>query len=85
MLSLEQYKLNHKNIMICRSNLKVVFEGYTDGGYCNKLYSLISSLFISILTKSAIVIRWNYIDKYIEEPLYLSFFKFNGDNEFNGV
>jgi hypothetical protein len=80
---LEKFKLNHKNIMQGKSDLKLVFEGYTSGGYCNKLYSLITSLLISILTKSALVIRWNDIDKYIEEPLYLSFFKFNENNEFN--
>jgi hypothetical protein len=82
--SLEKFKLNQKNIMLGRTDLKLVFEGYTSGGYCNKLYSLITSLLISILTKSALVIRWDYIDKYIEEPLYLSFFKFNGNDEFNG-
>ena len=83
LLELENFKLNQRNIMEKKSKLKLVFNYDTDGGYCNKLYSFISSLLIAILTKSALIIRWNHIHKHIEEPLYLSFSKFNDTNEFN--
>ena len=80
---IDNFKLNHKNIIQKTSDLKLVFNIDVGGGYCNKLYSFISSLLIALLTKSALIIKWEHIDKHIEEPLYLSFSRFNDNNEFN--
>ena len=50
---------------------KISFNGYTAGGYGNKLYSFLTSLIISILTGSQLVLRWDYIDKYIDPPIQI--------------
>jgi hypothetical protein len=71
---LNEYRLLHKSIIqLKKFPIKVSINGYTAEGYANKMYSVITSLVIAILTDSAIVIRWNNIDKFIEEPAYLAF------------
>ena len=65
---LNEYFHIHEKIM-SQSNAslkKISFNGFTLGGYGNKLYSFLSSLVIAILTDSQIVLRWNDIDKYIK-------------------
>jgi hypothetical protein len=60
---------------------KVSINGYTDGGYGNKLYSFLSSLAIALLIDSALVVRWNHIDKLIEEPLPGAFFNYSSRSD----
>lgn len=72
-----EFEINHLKIIRGDLPIQVVWNGYTEAGYANKLYSMLSSLILAILTDSAFFIRWKYIDKFIEEPFYLTFRKFN--------
>ena len=58
-------------------------NGYSPGGYANKLYSVISSLVVALLTDSAVIIRWEYINELIEEPVDSAFATFDSENDFN--
>ena len=60
-----------------RSPVRVSINGYTICGYGNKLYSMVSSTVIALLTNSALVIRWHNISSFIEEPVPLSFASFS--------
>ncbi len=84
--SLERYRQIHESIMLGhKTPIKVTINGYTNHGYGNKIYSLLSSLVLAILTDSAIVIRWQNINEFIEEPFYNSFRNFDSEmSEFNG-
>ena len=44
---------------------------------------MISSLVIALLTDSAVIIRWKYINELIEEPLDSAFATFDSENDFN--
>lgn len=60
------------------SKIRVVF--YSDpknGGYGNKLYSLITAFLIALVTESALLIDWPEIGNYIKEPFTMSFHRFN--------
>ncbi len=50
---LEEFKLNHLKILKGELRPKVVFNGYTEAGYANKVYSMLSSMVMAILTDSA--------------------------------
>jgi hypothetical protein len=84
---IEEFKLIHKNIIQNKTKeVKVSINGPTPDGYANKLYSMLSSMVIAILTDSALIIRWPDIDTYIQEPLYKSFskeFDLSEQNELN--
>ena len=56
-------------------NLKIPLSinGNANGGYANKIYSMLSSLTIAILTNSEFKCLWTDIDKYIENPFNSSF------------
>jgi hypothetical protein len=56
---------------------RLTIEGPTSGGYGNKLYSLITSFLIAILSERAIIIRWDHIENFIQEPVYLAFKHFD--------
>ena len=83
--SLFKYKIIHENIMMGLSKpIKLSVNGPTQTGYANKLYSVITSLVVAVLTDSAFLVRWENIDSYIREPFYKSFHNFsNENNEFN--
>ncbi len=67
-----------------RTPIRVSINGYTMGGYANKLYSMLSSLVVALLTDSALVVRWHHIDHYIEEPFDSAFANFTSlDHDFN--
>ena len=66
------YRIHNMNKLKEKFSLKKIsFNGYTAGGYGNKLYSFLTSLIISILTGSQLVLRWNHIDKYIDPPIQI--------------
>ena len=84
--SLNEFREIHAKIIGKKLPLRVTFNGYTDGGYGNRIYSMLTSLVIAILTDSALLIQWNEIENYIEEPLYCSFLnncKFNDFDDLN--
>jgi hypothetical protein len=82
--TLFKFKLIHDNIMNGSLTLKLSINGYTKGGYANKLYSMLTSLVIALLTDSAFIIRWQHIDSFIKEPFYKSFYDFGHEkSEFN--
>ena len=67
---LQEYYRIHERVSYEKASLrKISFNGYTAGGYGNKLYSFLSSLVVAILTDSHLVVRWSDIDKYIEPPI----------------
>jgi hypothetical protein len=50
----------------------------------SRLYSMITSLVVALLTDSAFIIRWNHIKLFIKEPFHLTFHNFSREeNEFN--
>jgi hypothetical protein len=77
------FELNHLKIISGDLPLKVVWNGYTEAGYANKIYSMLSSLVLAILSDSAFFIQWKFIEKFIEEPFYLTFKKFSKKSLFN--
>jgi hypothetical protein len=83
--TLKEYKIIHNDIMAGKKPLKLTYNGYTMiGGYANKLYSMLSSLVIALLTDSAIIIRWVHINSFIKEPFNMSFYNFDiKKDEFN--
>jgi hypothetical protein len=79
-----EFRLIHNNIMNGTLLLKLSINGYTKCGYANKLYSMLTSLVIALLTDSAFIIRWEHIDLYIQEPFYKSFYDFGHEkSDFN--
>ncbi len=65
---LSQFRVIHQEILDGKRPLKVSINGYTCCGYANRLYSMLSSLTIALLTDSAFIVRWNHIKLYIREP-----------------
>ena len=65
----EFYRIHEQMIKENSSSKKISFNGYTAGGYGNKLYSFLSSLIIALITDSQIVLRWKDIDKYVNPPI----------------
>ena len=62
---------------------KVVFAKAPSGGYGNRVFTIISSLLIGVLTDSAVIIGdWQEIDKYIELP-FNAFYKTNQNTSLN--
>ncbi|CAF0773369.1 unnamed protein product [Brachionus calyciflorus] len=47
---------------------KIVFSEHVRVGFGNRLYNVLTSTLIAILSDSAIQIKWPYIDKYIKTP-----------------
>jgi hypothetical protein len=70
---LSQFSIIHENILRGSQPLKISINGYTDGGYANKLYSMLSSLVIALITDSAFVIKWNEVVDHVNEPFYNTF------------
>ena len=82
--SLKEYRLIHEKIMNGTLPLKVSVNGHTYAGYANRLYSLLSSLVIALVTDSAFIVRWTKIDDHIKEPFFKTFYNFTDQqNEFN--
>jgi hypothetical protein len=80
--SLFEFKLIHYHIMNGSLPLKLSINGYTKCGYANKLYSMLTSLVIALLTDSAFIIRWEHIDSFIKEPFYKSFYNFGHEKSY---
>ena len=83
--NLNEFIQIHETILKSTStNKKIVFhKRKNSGGYGNSLYSFFSALLISILTDSAFVSDWEYIDYFIIPPLKNVFYKFDSNSEFN--
>jgi hypothetical protein len=65
---LSRFKRIHEEILTRKRDLKVSINGLANCGYANKLYSMLSSLVIALLTDSAFIVRWNHISLFIDEP-----------------
>jgi hypothetical protein len=83
--SIEEFKKLHENIIKNRTcTPRIVFNNNPDAyGYANRVYSLLSSLLIAILSDRALLINWKYIDNYYYSPMYRVFDTFNDSNAFN--
>ena len=69
-----QYRIIHEKILNGSiSPPRLSINGFTEAGYGNKIYSMLTSMIIALLTDSALIIKWNDIDKYIEEPFKNTF------------
>ena len=67
----------HKNIVIKRIRQKVVFYKIQPVGYGNRIYSMLSAFLTAIISDSAFLIDWPFIDNYINCTLFNVFTKFN--------
>ena len=79
---LDEYRQIHESIINGKSTTRITFNGFTPAGYGNKIYSLLTSMVIAILTDSALIIRWKDIDKYVQEPFNQSFHNFENEQSF---
>jgi len=70
-------QIQEENVFNKHDTIKVVFYEVKKVGYGNKLYSMLTSFMVAVVTESALLIDWPTIDKYIEEPFNLAFHKFN--------
>lgn len=77
--SLYEYKLIHNSILNGKSSIKISVNHYCNAGYANRLYSMLTSLVIALLTDSAFLVRWRYIDLHINEPFFKTFHDFDID------
>lgn len=69
----------HNRIVSNKTSSKIRVVFYSDpknGGYGNKLYSLITAFLIALVTESALLIDWPEIEKHIKEPFTMSFHRF---------
>ncbi len=81
---MSEYKQIHENILNNKTKLKISFNESPSAGYANRLYSMLSSLVVALVSDSAIVIKWDRIDEFIEEPFVKMFDRFEKQqNEFN--
>ncbi len=82
--SLHEFKVIHEKIMNGRLPMKISVNGHTNAGYANRLYSMLSSLVIALVTDSAFIVRWTRISNHIREPFFKTFHNFASEqNEFN--
>jgi hypothetical protein len=82
--TLYEYRLIHESIMNGKLSIKISVNSEIPYGYGNRLYSLLSTMVIALVTDSALNVKWKMIDKYINEPFLKTFYNFsNQSNEFN--
>lgn len=67
------FEVNHISTVRQIKPERYVYVVPSNGGYGNKMYSIISGFLLALITNSAIIITWPEIDNYIQEPLPLSF------------
>ncbi|RNA13026.1 hypothetical protein BpHYR1_031704 [Brachionus plicatilis] len=84
---LQKFKSNHEAIINLASqsiNKKVVFhKRLNSGGYGNSLYSMLSALLIAIISESALISDWEYIEYFVVPPLKNVFHKYEPTSELN--
>ncbi len=80
--SLQTFERIHSEILSGKRRLKLSINWYPPEGYGNKLYSMITSMVIALLTDSAILIRWDAIHNFIREPFNLSFHDYAPSSNF---
>ncbi|CAF1044801.1 unnamed protein product, partial [Brachionus calyciflorus] len=64
-------------------NKKIIFNEPYKVGYANKLYAILTSLFIAIINDSALILDWPEIAQYINPPLIDVFTQFDDESHFN--
>lgn len=71
----ESFKKIQEWNIINGSNIKpkIVFNAVNAVGYCNRIYAMISTFTIALLTKSAFIMEWPYIKNFFEEPFVKAF------------
>jgi hypothetical protein len=82
MQNIEALKENQKSIITNLGPKKFVYVVGNEGGYGNRMYSCLSGFVTAIVTRSALIIIWNDIDQFIEEPMY-GMFLYNSSNYTN--
>lgn len=81
---LKLFERNQKEILNGNKKLRLIINvSPFEYGYCNRIYSMLSSLLIALLSDRALLIDWKHIDKYIEEPLYNAFNIKNYTHKYN--
>ena len=67
---LTEYYETHKRISQMNVSLrKISFNECVQAGYGNRLYSVLSSFLIALLTNSSLVIKWKEIESYVDLPI----------------
>ena len=67
---LTEYYETHKRISQMNVSLrKISFNECVQAGYGNRLYSVLSSFLIALLTNSSLVIKWKEIEPYVDLPI----------------
>lgn len=80
-LSSKSYVRLQEEIVTKRSeHQKVVFYNVYNVGYGNRIYSMISAFMVAVLTDSALLIKWPYIDTYIDCILPNTFKSFQDES-----
>ena len=82
--NLNKYREIHEKIMSGQLPLKLSINGLDYNGYANRLYSVITSFVLAVLTDSALIVHWQEVSAFIHEPFKDTFRNFTGlDTEFN--
>ena len=75
--SLEAFNNRQRHIMDGQMPLSVSINGVIMNGYGNRMYSVLTSFVIAILTDRALVINWPSIYPFVKEPFYKAFAHFD--------
>ena len=71
---LDRFRANHQKIVNGQLPLKLSINKLDSNGYGNRVYSMLTSFVIAILTDSAFFVNnWDVIGKYIDEPANFTF------------
>ena len=81
---LDEFRTIHAEILNGHRPLKVIFNTIRGGGYANKMYCVLSTLLIGILSDRAVIMNlWTQLQPMIHEPLYKTYHVFNESNGLN--
>ena len=75
----EFYEIHERILKMNASLRKITFNECNQAGYGNRLYSLLSSVLIAILTNSSLVVRWKEIEPYVDLPIQVFYNDMTGD------
>ena len=82
--NLNAYEAIQQEIFAGKRPLKLSINGVWKNGYANRMYSLITSFVIGVLSESALLIKWKKIEAFYQPPFNMTFHDFAGQaSEFN--
>ena len=81
--NLDAFKVMQERIVKGELPFKVHINGINGNGWGNRLYSIMSSYAIALLTDSALFVSMKDHVSYIKEPFYKAFFDWPTDSDYN--